>query len=76
MQIGKGLTLTSYSLELRTPLHGILGSAHLIKNSSLDSFQTAMGECVHIPMRCEAEADSMAIPSISQQYYCLWKNSA
>jgi signal transduction histidine kinase len=34
--------VASISHELRSPLHGILGSVDFIKDTSLDSFQTSM----------------------------------
>ncbi|KAF1942205.1 hypothetical protein EJ02DRAFT_466031 [Clathrospora elynae] len=40
--------LSSLSHELRSPLHGILGSIQLMRNTNLDSFQASMINSIHI----------------------------
>ncbi|KAF1997364.1 sensor histidine kinase-like protein/response regulator [Amniculicola lignicola CBS 123094] len=42
----KGDFISSISHELRSPLHGILGSCELLKDTQLDTFQTSMAQTV------------------------------
>lgn len=42
----KGDFISSISHELRSPLHGILGSCELLKDTHIDNFQTSMAQTI------------------------------
>ena len=47
MSQAKSTFISSISHELRSPLHGILGTLEFIKDTPLDSFQTSMMNSLH-----------------------------